>query len=103
VAIELFDLAAQLLERRSSLNRLESRGKLRLTLNDAGLDAKSITLEQLRAVFEQRMPDELKECGIRDAAVLAKALWDEIEGNPVVCSLKSAATLDQIFRRLGGD
>jgi hypothetical protein len=100
---ELFDLAADLLESRSSLDRLESRGTLRLALKSAGLDANSITPAQLRVVFEKLMPGELEKRGVDAAAATSKSVWREIERSAAANRSNSPATLDETFRRLGGD
>jgi hypothetical protein len=103
VSVELFDLAAELLESRSSLDRLEARGTLRIALKSAGLEPKSIVLAQLRVVFEKLMPVELEKLGVKEPAAASKSLWEEIERSASANSLNSAATLDETFRRLGGD
>jgi hypothetical protein len=103
MAAELFDLAAELLESRSGLDRLESRGTLRLTLKSAGLDANSITPAQLRVVLEKLMPGELEKRGVDDAGATSKSVWEEIERSAAANRSSPAASLDETFRRLGGD
>jgi len=101
VGADLFDCAAGLFENRTGLDRLEARGTLRLVLKDAGLDAGSLDVEQLRALFAKRMPAELAKRGVDDAAAVAKAIWEEIERSPAAGSSARSVSLDETFRRLG--
>ena len=48
----LFDLAAQKLEQHTGFSQLEARGTLRIAVKSAGLDPRSLTLAELRVVFE---------------------------------------------------
>src|SRR5262249_30057319 len=61
-----FDLACSELERRTSLNRLEVRGTVRIALKNAGLDG-SVTPAQMKVVLERVLPAELKARGVADA------------------------------------
>jgi len=101
MAAELFDCAAEWIEKRTSLKRLEARGTLRLALKSAGLDPATLTLEQLRVVFERILPGELDLRGVSEGAGLCEAMVDEIARSPAAQSAPAGA--DEIFRRLGGD
>ncbi|MCZ6785127.1 MAG: hypothetical protein O7G30_17645, partial [Proteobacteria bacterium] len=63
----LFDFAAEQLEHRTDLDRLEARGTLRIALKAAGLDSRSVTAEQLQVAVEKILPTELTTRGIGDA------------------------------------
>ncbi len=55
MAALLFDSIAEALEQATSLDRLESRGTLRLALKTGGLDARSLTAEQLALMRESAL------------------------------------------------
>ena len=103
MASGLFDCAAEWLEKRTDLERLEARGTLRLALKTAGLEPATLTLDQLRVVFERVLPGELELRGVDEAAGLCEALMDEIAQSPAAQSGPATADADAIFRRLGGD
>ena len=103
MASELFDCAAEWLEKRTSLERLEARGTLRLALKIAGLEPATLTLEQLRVVFERVLPTELEMRGVSEAAGVCEALMEEIARSPAAQNAPADAGADEIFRRLGGD
>ena len=98
----LFDIAAERLERCTALDRLEVRGTLRIALKRAGLDPNNLTVEQLRAVFEQLMPVELENRGVVDAVEACGTAMDEIACVVRESGSTSAPTPDDIFKRLGG-
>ena len=99
----LFDLAATVLENGSELDRLEARGTLRIALRSAGLDARSVDLEQLRVVFAKVMPDELEKRGVSGGVGVASSLWTEIERAAAPLGSRPATNVDATFRRLAGD
>jgi hypothetical protein len=103
MASGLFDLAAERLEQHTSLDRLQTRGTLRLALKTAGLDPKGVTAEQLRVLFERVMPDELETRGVGEAASICRAVIDDLESSPEAQQASGGASPDEIFQRLGGD
>ena len=102
MATDLFDIAAEKLEASTDMDRLAARGTLRLALKEAGLDARKLTLPQLRAVFERLMPKELDARGVSDAAATCGAVIDEIAGSADAIDIASSASPDDVFKRLGG-
>ena len=64
MADSLFDYASAALEQRTFFDRVEARGTLRLALKDAGLDARSVSVGQLRVVLAEVMPKELASRGV---------------------------------------
>ena len=102
MATDLFDLAAEKLERTTDMDRLAARGTLRIALKEAGLDAHKLTLPQLRAVFERLMPKELDARGVSDAAATCEAAMDEIARSADAIDLASSASPDDVFKRIGG-
>ena len=100
---KLFDLAAEHLEQRTHLDRLEARGTLRIALKEAGLEPRSLTLEQLRVVFERILPGELQTRGVDDAASICGAVMKEVTISPEAAEHDRSGGVDEVFRRLGGD
>jgi hypothetical protein len=101
MATDLFDLAAEKLERTTDMDRLAARGTLRIALKEAGLDAHKLTLPQLRAVFERLMPKELDARGVSDAAATCEAAMHEIARSADAIDIASSASPDDVFKRLG--
>jgi hypothetical protein len=99
----LFDLAAEHLERQTSLDRLEARGTLRLALKQAGLDPNGLTLEQLGVVFARILPGELQTRGVDGAASLCDAVMKSVANSPEALAQDRSGNVDEVFRRLGGD
>jgi hypothetical protein len=94
-----FDFVCDLLEARTSLDRLAARGTVRIALKQAGLDSRSVTPAQMGVVAERVLVAELTTRGV----VGASALCSEVAAN--VCKLTASAgaeTPDAVFRRLGG-
>jgi hypothetical protein len=61
-----FDHACDMLEAETSLERLEARGTVRIALKEAGLNAKSVSPDQLAVVVEKLLPRELISRGVTD-------------------------------------
>ena len=62
----VFDFVCSQLEQRTSFNRLEARGTMRLVLKEAGLDAARVTPAQMKAVVEKILPDQLRKRAVAD-------------------------------------
>ncbi len=102
MACELFDLAAERLEHHTALDRLVARGTLRLAFKLAGLEPKDVTSEQLRVLFERVLPGELETRGVSDVASVCRAVMDDVASSPVARDEPGSASVDDVFRRLGG-
>ena len=102
MAVTLFDSAAERLEQHTRMDRLEARGTLRLAVKNAGLDAQTLTLAQLRVVFERLMPKELESRGIGSAEATCKTVVAEVARSAGADDPTRATTPDEIFKRLGG-
>jgi hypothetical protein len=103
MSTELFDHAAEQLERATELDRLEARGTLRLALKQTGLEAKNLTLQQLDVVFEKVMPGELETRGIDAAATTCRTVMAEIRRRAGSAGAPPTGSVDEVFRRLGGE
>jgi hypothetical protein len=94
-----FEWVCKELEQSTSLDRLEARGTVRLTLKQAGLETRTVTPEQLAVAVRKLLPAELRARGIDEAAVcedLARGV-QSIEAPGA-----SHESPDEVFRRLGG-
>jgi hypothetical protein len=73
-----FESLCEALERRSSLDRLEARGTVRLALKKAGLDARSVTADQLAVIVEKILPNELDSRGLEGVGSLCEKLAGDV-------------------------
>jgi len=103
LASDLFEFAAERIEARTNLARLEARGTLRLALKSAGLEAGSVSFDEMRVVFERVLPGELETRGVHDAAGVCRAVLDEVAGSSWAQSAARGATAEEVFKRLGRD
>ncbi len=83
------------------MNRLESRGTLRIAIKGAGLEPDSVTPDQLKVVFEKLMPVELERRDIADGAKVCAAAVQDLAAAPA--EQDESPDLDEVFGRLGGD
>lgn len=94
-----FTYVCEQLESTTSLDRLETRGTVRIALKEAGLDAGSVTARQMSVVMGEVMPGQLESRGIDGAADVCATIRAGLS------SLKEEATADSpdaVFARLGG-
>jgi len=66
MAEPIFDVIASELEAATDLDRLESRGTLRLLLKEAGLDAARVTGDQFAVAMRALLPVALASRGVGD-------------------------------------
>jgi hypothetical protein len=100
MATTLFDIAAESLEECTDMDRLAVRGTLRIAVKEAGLELRSLTVPQLRTVFEKLMPNELESRGVADAAAVCRAVMDQLADAASVANLATPSSPDEIFDRL---
>lgn len=101
MADTVFDLVAEKLEQTSDLDKLESRGTVRLALKQAGLDAKTVTVEQMQVVLEKVLPAELETRGVDAAKSVCDGIASAIKG------FEGGGAADEkspeaVFKRIGG-
>ena len=94
-----FDLVCDQLEAGTSLERLEARGTVRLALKQAGLEARTITPEQMSVVVARILPEELATRGVEGASSLCESIAADLKN---LEAGDVGETPDAIFRRLGG-
>jgi hypothetical protein len=102
VSEDLFSFVADHLELRTPLDRLESRGTLRLVLKQAGLEAKRVSREQFCVILESLVPRELEIRGVTEAQAVCAALTEKIQAEPAD-RWEAARDVDGIFERLAGN
>jgi len=93
-----FDRACEVLERETSLDRLEARGTVRLALKAAGLDSRRTTPDQMAVVVDKLLPAELKARGVEDAESACAALRRSLA---TMQRTDTADTPEAVFARLG--
>ena len=78
---------------------LAARGTVRIALKQAGLEARSITAEQMAVVVQKILPTELGSRGIDGVEDLCQSILaglNKVKNGPV------SETPDAVFKRLGG-
>jgi len=96
---EAFDFVCDQLEQGSSLDRLAARGTVRLALKQAGLEARSVSPDEMGVVVEKLLPKELATRGIEGGEALCAKLK---QGLGSLAPGRAAESPDAVFRRLGG-
>lgn len=96
---DLFSFVAEQLERCTTLDRLESRGTLRLVLKQSGFEPKSVTPSQFCVILQGVAPAELESCGVAEAEAICTALIEKIQAEPAD-RWGVASDVDGIFDRL---
>jgi hypothetical protein len=96
---EAFDFVCRELEERTSFDRLEARGTVRLALKSAGLEVGTVTPPQMAIAVEKVLPGELVSRGVDDAAAVCA---DIVRGLATLKAGAGAETPESVFQRLGG-
>jgi hypothetical protein len=94
-----FELACEVLEHDTSLDRLEARGTVRLALKAAGLDARNVTPEQMAVVVANLLPRELESRGVQNGDGVCAALREKLSR---LDASPGGETPEAVFARLGG-
>lgn len=101
MATTVFDFAAEQLERRTDLDRLEARGTLRLALKSAGLDPREVTAGQMAVVVGHVLEAELRTRGVDEPAAICQALLGDLKRlDPNQSAEPAPDSPEAIFRRL---
>jgi hypothetical protein len=96
---QAFEFVCSQLEGSTTLDRLAARGTVRISLKQAGLEARTVTPGQMAVVLDRILPGELSSRGIEggdDLCVSISAGLTDMAPGP------SAETPDAVFQRLGG-
>jgi hypothetical protein len=101
VADDLFSFVADQLEQCTVLDRLESRGTLRIVLKKSGLEPKTVTQKQFYVILESVAPTELENRGVAEAQAICAALIEKLQAEPAD-RWEVTRDVDGIFDRLAG-
>jgi hypothetical protein len=102
MADSLFEFVAVEVEKRTDLDKLEARGTVRIALKEAGLDPRSVTVEQMAVMLDKTLPRELEARGVAGAAELCRGLVTVLKGFTSSEPRRSHESPEDVFRRLGG-
>ncbi len=97
--VTAFDQIAERLEQSTTLDRLESRGTLRIALKEAGFDAKTVRASELRVVVARVLPRELTARGIDKPSAIIDRLLSELD---LISETPEMDSPESVFQRLGG-
>ena len=95
-----FDWICLELERLTSLDTLEARGTVRLSLKKAGLEALSVSPGQLAVVVGRVLGAELRDRGIENADQVCEDMVTSLKSHAPASSTEESP--EEVFRRLGG-
>jgi len=95
----VFDFVCEKLEQGTALDRLAVRGTVRIALKQAGLEARSVTAQQMGVVLERLLPNELNARGVEGGDALCARIRTGLAG---VAATAQVDTPDAVFQRLGG-
>ncbi len=101
MADDLFSFVSDQLEECTPLDRLESRGTLRIVLKESGLDPKTVTQKQFCVILKSVVPSELESRGVAEAQGICTALIEKIQAEPAD-RWEASRDVDEIFDRLAG-
>lgn len=99
MAESAFDHVCEGIERGTALDRLQSRGTVRLALKEAGLEPARVQPAEMAVVLRRVLPAALRSRGVENAEAVCEALALS------VARLESSAqpdSPDAVFRRLAG-
>jgi hypothetical protein len=99
VSDDLFSFVAEQLEQSTPLDRIESRGTIRIALKMAGLERQSTTPEQFCVIVERILPDELKKRGVTEVHAVCPALIAKVRSEPED-RWERSPEVDEVFVRL---
>lgn len=96
---EVFDFVCDQLEQRTSFDRLESRGTIRIVLKEAGVEVRSVNVEQMSVVVTKLLPAQLEKRGVEDGRIHCDAIAKRLATLEVA---SCEETPEDVFERLGG-
>jgi hypothetical protein len=95
----VFDFVCDKLEQATQMDRLAVRGTVRIALKQAGLEARTVTAQQMGVVLERLLPTELATRGVDGGDALCAKIRSGLSG---VAAGAQMDTPDAVFQRLGG-
>ena len=97
----IFDWVCKELQAATSLSELEVRGTVRLALKQSGLDARSVTGNEMAVVLRKVLPRELVGRAVTNALTLCEDLAARLTSEGLG-GAGPAGGVEAVFRRLGG-
>lgn len=97
----IFERACDLIEARTDLDRIETRGTVRIALKESGLEPASLGATQMAVVLRKVLPAELDVRGIKDSAAVCEAVAVEIERLATDGPVDRASAAAGTFGRFG--
>jgi hypothetical protein len=96
---EVFDFVCEQLEQRTNFDRLEARGTVRIALKQAGVEVRSVNVEQMMVVVSKLLPAQLQSRGVEDDQACCSSIAKQL-GTLEVATVED--TPEDVFERLGG-
>jgi len=100
MSASIFDFVSDELERLTKLEKLESRGTVRLALKAAGLDVRTVTTQQMVATLQKVMPNEIRARGVENGAQICQTIVTGLEAAHPSSGAVNLESPEAIFRRL---
>lgn len=97
----VFECTCELLEDKTTLDRLEARGTLRIALRTAGLDAAGVDARQMTVVLERVLPQELASRGIEGPEAVCGEITATLSERNFETVTDRAADAAATFARFG--
>ncbi|HTO05548.1 MAG TPA: hypothetical protein VMR86_00685 [Myxococcota bacterium] len=92
-----FDAAHTALEKSSGMDRWAARGAIQLALMDAGLEASTVSKDQMAVVVEKLLPRQLQSQKIGDVSAICAKIRDALM---LLREDKAVETADKVFQRM---
>jgi hypothetical protein len=96
---EVFDFVCEQLEQCTNFDRLEARGTVRIALKKAGVEVRTVNIEQMIVVVTKLLSKQLESCGVEDGRVHCDAILEQLAKLEVVATGDAP---EDVFERLGG-
>jgi hypothetical protein len=100
MSVSIFDFVSDELERLTQLEKLESRGTVRLALKAAGLDVRTVTTQQMVATLEKVMPKEIGARGVENGEQICRTIATALQVAHPSSGAVNPESPEAIFRRL---
>lgn len=99
---DVFEWTSQALDEATSLERVEARGTLRLSLKSSGLEAKKVNAAQMKTLLIRVLPGEFEARGISEADGVCDRLVRQLASQRIGQAV-DADSPENLFARLAGE
>lgn len=97
----VFDWTCAELEKTTGLSSLQTRGTVRLALNEAGLSPSGVMRKPMMIVLTRILPAALRSRGVRDAETVCEMVRVRLETAALDGEIRPRETPEDVFARLG--